>query len=88
VREAGEWQGGHVPGAVHEPYHDIRGVPEGIDAARPVAVMCASGQRAAVAAGLLQRFGAEQVIHVVDGGVARWGELGRRLEPSAQPVPA
>ena len=34
--------------------------------------MCASGQRAAIAASLLQRHGAETVIHVVDGGVPAW----------------
>jgi rhodanese-related sulfurtransferase len=32
-------------------------------------VICASGQRAAVAASLVARAGAERVIHVVDGGV-------------------
>ena len=46
--------------------------PTGIDPARPVAVICASGQRAAVGASLLQRAGAREVVHVVDGGVGRW----------------
>jgi rhodanese-related sulfurtransferase len=45
-----------------------------------VAVVCASGQRAAVAASLLARHGAEHVVHVVDGGVGRWAELGGALE--------
>ncbi|WP_241885265.1 rhodanese-like domain-containing protein, partial [Brachyspira hyodysenteriae] len=31
VRERSEWEEGHIPGSVHVPYHDIRGVPEGID---------------------------------------------------------
>ncbi|HEY7074103.1 MAG TPA: MBL fold metallo-hydrolase, partial [Solirubrobacteraceae bacterium] len=31
VRERSEWEDGHIPGAVHVPYHDIDGVPEGID---------------------------------------------------------
>jgi len=39
---------------------------------RPVAAVCASGQRAATAASLLERLGAENVIHVVDGGVPAW----------------
>jgi rhodanese-related sulfurtransferase len=72
VREQSEWDAGHIPGSVHRPYHDIRDVPDGIDPARPVAVVCGSGQRSAVAASLLQRFGAEQVVHVVDGGVPLW----------------
>lgn len=75
-RELAEYDEGHIPGSVCVPWHDIRSVPEGIDAARPVAVICASGQRAATAASLLQRYGAVEVIHVTDGGVKRWGGLG------------
>jgi hydroxyacylglutathione hydrolase len=76
VRERDEWQRGHIPGAVHRPYHDIDSIPPGIDPERPVAVLCASGQRAAVAASLMRRHGARDVIHVVDGGVPRWQREG------------
>jgi hydroxyacylglutathione hydrolase len=69
VRERDEWDSGHIPGSVHLPYHDIHGVPEGIDRERPVAVICSSGQRAAPAASLLRRHGVREVLHVVDGGV-------------------
>jgi glyoxylase-like metal-dependent hydrolase (beta-lactamase superfamily II)/rhodanese-related sulfurtransferase len=72
VREQSEWENGHIPGSVHQPYHDLNDVPEGIDPEQPVAVICASGQRAAVGASLLQRYGARQVIHVVGGGVPLW----------------
>ena len=34
-------------------------------------MICGSGQRAATAASLVQRYGAQHVIHVVDGGVPR-----------------
>ena len=51
----------------------------------PVAVICGSGQRAAVAASLLQRYGAEQVIHVVEGGVPLWKREGW---PTEQPETA
>jgi glyoxylase-like metal-dependent hydrolase (beta-lactamase superfamily II)/rhodanese-related sulfurtransferase len=88
VRERKEWDAGHIPGSAFVPWHDIDAMPESLEPSRPVAVLCGSGQRAAVAASLLQRLGAEQVIHVVDGGVSRWGELGRRLEASAQPAVA
>jgi rhodanese-related sulfurtransferase len=37
---------------------------------------CASGQRAATAASLLQRAGARRVVHVVDGGVGTWKRSG------------
>ena len=80
VRARSEWDAGHLPGAVHVPYHDIRGIPDGIDAGRPVAVICASGQRAAVAASLLKRHGADDVIHVIEGGVPRWQRAGGPIE--------
>jgi hydroxyacylglutathione hydrolase len=69
VREQNEWDAGHIPGSVHTPYHDVRGVPDGIDPDRAVAVICSSGQRAAPAASLLRRHGMREVLHVVDGGV-------------------
>jgi hydroxyacylglutathione hydrolase len=80
VREEDEWRRGHIPGSVHRPYHDIDAIPPGIDPARPVAVICASGQRAAVAASLVRRQGAADVIHVVDGGVPRWAREGWPVE--------
>ena len=61
VRELSEWERGHIPGAVHVPYHDIDALPDGIDADVAVAVICASGQRAAVGASLLARHGAREV---------------------------
>ena len=80
VRSGAEWDGGHIPGAVHAPYHDIHALPGGIDRRRPVAVICASGQRAAVAASLLKRYGADDVIHVVEGGVPLWQREGWPIE--------
>jgi hydroxyacylglutathione hydrolase len=69
VRELSEWEEGHVPGSLHTPYHDLRALPEDLDPERPVATICNSGPRAAVAASMLKRLGADDVIHVVDGGV-------------------
>jgi rhodanese-related sulfurtransferase len=85
VRERTEWVAGHIPGSAHTPYHDIRALPAGIEADRPVAVICASGQRAAVGASLVQRLGADEVIHVVDGGVPLWRRNGW---PIATPEPS
>ncbi|HEX2104561.1 MAG TPA: MBL fold metallo-hydrolase [Solirubrobacteraceae bacterium] len=80
VRERTEWADGHVPGALHVPYHDLHELPAGLDPDRPVAVICASGQRSAVAASLLQREGARSVLHVVDGGVGTWARHGWPVE--------
>lgn len=83
VREEKEWRQSRIPGSVHQPYHDIHSVPDGIDPARPVAAICMSGQRSAVAASLLSRFGAERVLHVVPGGVGSWQRSGYPIENGA-----
>jgi hydroxyacylglutathione hydrolase len=80
VREREEWDEGHIAGSTHTPYHDIRELPDGLDAGRPIAAICGTGQRAAVAASLLKRLGADNVIHVADGGVPRWKREGWPVE--------
>jgi hydroxyacylglutathione hydrolase len=82
VRERSEWDDGHIPGSTFTAWHDLHAVPDGLDPARPIAVLCASGQRATTAASLLRRLGAAEVLHVVDGGVPAWGRLGHPLERS------
>ncbi|HWH94110.1 MAG TPA: MBL fold metallo-hydrolase, partial [Baekduia sp.] len=85
VRERAEWESGHIRGAINVPYHDIDGVPAGLDGGRPIAAICASGQRSAVAASLLLRGGAREVLHVADGGVGTWRRAGW---PTARPQDA
>ena len=81
VRERDEWEAGHIPGSVHGRLTTTStGCPRGFDPERPVAVICSSGQRAAPAASLLRRHGALHVLHVVDGGVPRWGREGGPIE--------
>ncbi len=69
VRERSEWEAGHIPGSTFVPWHDLDALPDGLDPARPIAVICTSGQRAATAASLIRRAGAREVLHVVEGGV-------------------
>ncbi|HET8980926.1 MAG TPA: MBL fold metallo-hydrolase [Solirubrobacteraceae bacterium] len=80
VRGADEWEQGHIPGSVHTPYHDLDAIPQVLNPTRPVAAICSSGQRSAVAASLLRRHGAEAVIHVADGGVGTWADHGWPIE--------
>ena len=80
VRERSEWEEGHIPGSFHRPYHDLRELPEGLDRERPVAAVCASGQRSATAASLLRRLGVGEVLHVADGGVPAWRRAAHPLE--------
>jgi hydroxyacylglutathione hydrolase len=63
VRSPAEWQAGHLLGSVH---HYLPGlaaaIPEEITADRDVWVACASGYRASIAAGLLERAGYRPVV--------------------------
>jgi hydroxyacylglutathione hydrolase len=83
VRERDEYEEGHIPGSLNVPWHDIDGIPAGVDPRERVLVICASGQRAGTAASLMQHFGAGDVVHVVGGGVPRWGALGGTLSDPA-----
>jgi hydroxyacylglutathione hydrolase len=85
VRERSEWDEGHIPGSIFTPYHDLTEIPDEIDPSRPIAVICSSGQRSAVAASLLMRHGAKHVIHVADGGVGTWEARGWPID---MPEPA
>jgi glyoxylase-like metal-dependent hydrolase (beta-lactamase superfamily II)/rhodanese-related sulfurtransferase len=88
VRERSEWDAGHIPGSVFTPWHDIDAIPDGLDPARPIAVVCSSGQRSATAASLLARLGAVAPVHVTDGGVGTWADGGGPLEGSEAPATA
>ena len=83
VREAEEWQHGHIDGSVPAP----RGLVEffadptsprhkkALDPAGRVIVICASGARAALAAVTLKDMGYEDVA-VLDGGLKAWVDAG------------
>jgi hydroxyacylglutathione hydrolase len=88
VRERSEWRAGHVPGSISTPWHDIDAIPAGIDPARPIAVACAGGLRAATAASLLRLHGAGEVIHVTDGGIPVLGRMGIELVAEDELAPA
>ncbi|TDC98422.1 MBL fold metallo-hydrolase [Actinomadura sp. 7K507] len=64
VRLRGEWQAGHIDGAVHVPLpdlpHRLHEVPDGT-----VWVHCGAGYRAAAASSLLRRAG-RRVVHIDD----------------------
>jgi len=71
VRSAAEWKAGHVEGSIHVPYQQLRDrIPDELRTQdRPLAVVCGSGVRSALAASLLKRSGVSNVEHVADGGV-------------------
>jgi hydroxyacylglutathione hydrolase len=81
VREQDEWEEGHVEGSRHLPYYDLRnGVPDDLrNGGKPLAVACSIGNRSSIAVSLLRRAGVDDVIHVVDGGVAELADEGIEL---------
>jgi molybdopterin/thiamine biosynthesis adenylyltransferase/rhodanese-related sulfurtransferase len=77
VREADEWQEGHLPGAVHIPRGFLESRVEGVapDKGTPVVVYCASAARSAFAAKTLAGLGYENV-HSLAGGFTDWKRNG------------
>jgi hydroxyacylglutathione hydrolase len=79
VRREGEWEEGHLEGAVFLPLNQLgAALAQGktrLDPARPVAVHCKSGYRSAIAASLMQRAGFTDVLNV-SGGYDAWKAAG------------
>lgn len=84
VRSEAEWRKGHVEGAIHVPYQQLRdGVPEDIGRADTrLAVACSGGIRSTIAASMLMRAGVRNIEHVADGGVPGLSDHGIELVPA------
>ena len=80
VREAEEWQEGHLPGAVHIPRGNLESRIEGVarDKTAPVVLYCASAARSAFAAKTLEELGYEDVYSLV-GGFTDWKRNGLEI---------
>jgi hydroxyacylglutathione hydrolase len=74
VRDEHEWSSGHVPGAVHMYVPDVPARAGEIPHDAPVAVHCASGYRAGIAASLLEQAGLKRILHV-HGEYSDWDRL-------------
>ncbi|HKX00636.1 MAG TPA: rhodanese-like domain-containing protein [Bryobacteraceae bacterium] len=83
VRRQGEWEEGHIDGAMLKPLNQLARMMDELDAARPVAVHCKSGYRSSVASSLLRRAGFRQILNVT-GGFDAWKSAGL---PVALPDP-
>ena len=73
VRDEDEWTHGHVPGAVHLHVPEVEHHAHELPFEAPVAVHCASGYRAGIAASILERAGFARIIHVA----AEWSDWDR-----------
>ena len=79
VRDQGEWEEGHIKGAMHIPYYFLEQHLQELDNSQSLALICASGQRSSIACSLLQRHGFTQLFNVV-GGMEAWEEAGLEQE--------
>ena len=73
VRNAAEYEQGHVPGSIHIPFAQLRERLDELPRDAPIATICKAGKRSGLAASILQREGFEGVIHVSRGNAATWG---------------
>jgi glyoxylase-like metal-dependent hydrolase (beta-lactamase superfamily II)/rhodanese-related sulfurtransferase len=81
VREPWEYRQGHVPGAMLIPLGQLSTRVNELNPERPVAVICASGNRSQSAAALLGQRGFKTVYNV-SGGTGAWQYSGLALERS------
>ncbi|MFE0424397.1 rhodanese-like domain-containing protein [Streptomyces sp. NPDC058953] len=81
VREADEWEAGHVEGALHVPMSDFVArfgeVTEAVEDGRRAFVMCRSGGRSAQVTAYLTQQGIDAVN--IDGGMYAWEAAGRPM---------
>ena len=82
VRESGEWDAGHLPGAKHVPRGYLESRIEGIvgDRSRRVILYCASGQRSALAAHTLKDLLGYEDVASMTGGITLWKDRGYDVE--------
>src|SRR4026208_1530988 len=84
-REQDEWDAGRIEGALRVPLGDVMsGVGSDVlDLAKPVAVICRSGNRSELASVMLQARGYDATN--VEGGMEAWGAPGLGFPTPAGP---
>ncbi|MGE0702472.1 MAG: rhodanese-like domain-containing protein [Vicinamibacterales bacterium] len=73
VRSKAEYDGGHVPGAIHVPFWQVSSTMPGLDIApgSPLVVYCGHGPRAYMAGSALRRLGFNDITYMT-GHMSRW----------------
>lgn len=74
VRQPGEYEKGHIPGAYLIPVGELRDRIEEIDRNKPTITYCGSGFRSRAAAAVLEGEGFSKIYNM-DGGIRAWNGL-------------
>jgi rhodanese-related sulfurtransferase len=80
VREPRERARGHVAGSLHVPLGQLKGRLGELPSDRPLAFVCQSGRRSAMAATAARRAGLDA--RNVDGGMSNWERQGLEVQRS------
>lgn len=79
VREPHEREAGHIAGSRHIPLIELTGQATSVERERPVVFYCRVGARSDMAAQAFRAAGYEA--YSMRGGLVRWAQEGRQLEP-------
>jgi len=82
VREQGEWDQGHLPGAIHVPRSYLESRFENFVPERDkmIVLYCATGQRSALAAHTLKGLLGYEHVESMTGGITLWKDRGYEVE--------
>jgi hydroxyacylglutathione hydrolase len=78
VREPGEFEAGHVEGALHVPLGSLPQHLDELPRDRPLLAYCGIGERSATAASILERKGFGPLMNLA-GGFQAWKKRGERV---------
>lgn len=87
VRTAGEFQMGHIPGAVNTPVDQVQAAAQSWDRDSTYVVYCATGARSATAVETMRQMGFKNIAHLAAGIQAWQGKLDTGGQTSNQKIP-